>query len=204
MLSQLRSPIQSHHLISTLVIITTKVIGFQFVSPRLDLDVRIDLMLGAGSLQDDMFCDSPSLDQFPKACLLALYEFHQFPGQQADLDVVCEAHAHVLLDWARSPGSRSRFRPCCAPMSEDGIESWRLVWWFIHCLDSYVNFSVGTPYLIDETIVETALFPPKAELIPTLQDGHYRNSYLGVMCEPPWAMIPNLHTITITAMRQDG
>lgn len=47
------------------------------------LDTRVELLLSSSLLEEDIAGDSPSLDQFRKACLVAFYEFHQFPGHQS-------------------------------------------------------------------------------------------------------------------------
>jgi hypothetical protein len=60
--------------------ITAKLTGFKLFPDETALNSRIDLLLGSSLLEDDIVGDSPSLDQFRKACVLALYDFHQFPG----------------------------------------------------------------------------------------------------------------------------
>ncbi len=220
-LSSVRNSLYSRDLVLTLVLITAKLTGFTFASRGFDLDSRIDLMLGPGSLEQDMCDDSQSLDQFRKACLLAFYEFHQFPGQQAWMRVGRLARLAYWRGLDRLDGPRNFQTQALGwgDASQDDLEDWRLVWWFIYRLDSYVNLSSGTPYLIDERGVKTGLLSAQH------QDGQAEQSQQGALkpelylqsrpndlwrlvpiitSGPPAAMLPNLHIVSSTATRQVG
>ncbi|KAH7014747.1 hypothetical protein EDB80DRAFT_864185 [Ilyonectria destructans] len=216
-LSSVRGSVYSRDLISTLLLITAKLTRFTFTSDRFVLDTSIDLILGSGSVEEDIYGDCPSLDHFRKACLLAFYEFNQFPGQQAwiriskltrtaywiGLDRLENLHAHTLGG---------------AVVGQDDLDDWRLVWWFIYRLDSYVNLSYGVPYLIDETLVKTALpwdqqsddlsatqeLDPKPKIyLPSRPDDLWK-LVDAVTSVPRQTSLSNLHTITVTATRQAG
>ncbi|KAK7427992.1 hypothetical protein QQZ08_005423 [Neonectria magnoliae] len=142
-------------LVLTLLFITAKLTGVNFAAAGFGLDSRIDLMLSSGLLQEEMCGDAPSLDQFHKAYLMAFYEFHQFPGQQAWMRVGKPTRMAYWMGLDRVD-SVHPYNPSWDAMGHDEREDWRLVWWFVYRLDTYVNMSSGTPYLIDETLVRTA------------------------------------------------
>ncbi|KAK5988572.1 hypothetical protein PT974_10056 [Cladobotryum mycophilum] len=211
----LRASLYSRDLILTMIVITARLTGFKFASDNFDIDARIDFMLSSGSLQEAMFGDSPSLDQFRKACLLAFYEFHQFPGQQAWMRIGKITRIAYWIGLDRLENNQAIY-PDWAAMSEEEVEDWRFVWWCVYRLDSYANLAAGTPYLIDETMVNTALLrdqpwdrPPGSQLEPLKQ-----KVYLPSQPDSLWELIPsvatdspqtlifNLHIITVTAMRQ--
>jgi hypothetical protein len=151
-----RSYIGSPDLILTLVIVTAKLSDFTFASDRFSLDARIDLTLSSVSLQEDMCGTSPTLDQYRKFCLLAFYEFHQFPGQQAWMRISKLTRMAYWMGLDRLDMLRHT-SPDWIAMSVDDLEDWRLIWWCVYCLDSYANLSTGTPYQIDESLVSTSL-----------------------------------------------
>ncbi len=179
-------------------------------------------MLGSGSLEQDMCDDSQSLDQFRKACLLAFYEFHQFPGQQAWMRVGRLARLAYWRGLDRLDGPRSLQAQAFGwgDGDRDHLEDWRLVWWFIYRLDAYVNLSSGTPYLIDERFVKTGLLnaqrqdgqaeqPQEGLLQPELYYLPSRPNDLwrlvsAITLGPPAALLPNLHIVSSTATRQVG
>ncbi|KAH6869482.1 hypothetical protein B0T10DRAFT_523717 [Thelonectria olida] len=219
-LPSLKDSLYSRDLVLTLLILTAKLTSFKFASDSFDLDSLIDLTLSSGSLQEDVCGDSISLDQFRKACLLAFYEFHQFPGQQAWMRVgKLTRLAYWIgldrLDRLESFGAHDRG---LSAMSRHDIEDWRLVWWFVYRLDTYANLSSGTPYLIDERIVQTALaFDEQLDCRPESQQRPQKPKlFLPFHPDSLWELVPpvtsdshgtslfNLHIITATATRQVG
>ncbi len=219
-LASARNSEYSNDLVFTLVLITAKLTSFKFASRDFDLDSRIDLMLSSGSVEQDMCDDSQSLDQFRKACLLAFYEFHQFPGQQAWMRVGRLTRLAYWRGLDRLDGPRHFQAQSLGwgGASEDQLEEWRLVWWFIFRLDAYVNLSSGTPYLIDERCVRTRLLggqqlpgghpeqqaPPQPDLFLPSRPNDLWRLVSAVTSGPPGALLPNLHVITSTATRQVG
>ncbi|KAJ6034280.1 hypothetical protein N7499_001489 [Penicillium canescens] len=211
-----RSSLYSRDLISTLVLITAKLTGFTFSSDDIDIDACIDLMLSSGSLQEDMFGDVPSLDQFRKACLLAFYEFHQFPGRQAWMRISKLIRMAYWIGLDHLENLRPSL-PYWCEMSQHELEDWRLVWWCVYRLDSYANLSVGTPYLIDETLVNTALIRDQpSDSLEESQPGRQGQLYLpsqpdrlwellsAIASDSPQTSLFNIHIITTTATRQVG
>ncbi|KAH7124644.1 hypothetical protein EDB81DRAFT_846945 [Dactylonectria macrodidyma] len=204
----------SRDLILTLVLITAKLTEFTFSSQSFDLDTRIDLMLSSGWSQVDIYSNCPSLDQFRKACLLAFYEFHQFPGQQAWMRI---GKLTRMAQWIGIDRLEllHAYGPSWGAMSQDDFEDWRLVWWFVYRLDSYANLSTGTPYLIDEKLVRTALLSDRP-LDCLSESPQHQNLYLPPRPDDLWELVLamsscsrqtslfNLHIITATAMRQVG
>lgn len=206
----------SRDLILTLVLITAKLTRFTCHSETVDIDASIDLMLSSGSLQEDMFGDFPSLDQFRKACLLAFYEFHQFPGRQAWMRIGKLIRTAYWIGLDRIESLRSSL-PYWREMSQNDLDDWRLVWWSVYRLDSYANLSAGTPFLIDETMLNTALV--REQFLNDLQQSQPRRQeefYLPSKPDHLWELLPaiasvsqqtslfTIHIITTTATRQVG
>ena len=103
-----------------------------------------------------MCADSPTLDQFRKFCLLAFYQFHQFPGHQAWMRIGKLVRMGYWIGLDRLDVLRMSSRDW-STASDDDIEDWRLVWWCLYRLDSYANLAVGTPYQVNEQVINTAL-----------------------------------------------
>lgn len=203
----------SHEFVLTLVLITAKLIGFDFIRDGNNVNAQIDNVLSLGYLEEEMFGELPSLDQLRNACLLAFYEFHQFPGRNAWLRIgkITRIAYWMGLDRLEDP------RILSSLADQGHIEDWRLVWWSIYLLDSYANLSAGTPYLINEGLVATALVqnqqplslpngPPdmgeKLFLPSQPQDLYKLASSVAVHSQPESTF--NFHVITTTAMRQVG
>lgn len=215
-LPSVRASLYSHDLTSTLVLITAKLTGFTFSSDDIDIDACIDLMLCSGSLQEDMFSDVPSLDQFRKACLLAFYEFHQFPGRQAWMRISKIIRMAYWIGLDHLENLRISL-PYWGEMSQHEIDDWRLVWWCVYRLDSYANLSAGTPYLVDETLVNTSLIRDQPlDRLEASQPGCQEQLYLPSRPDRLWELLSavasdsqptssfNIHIITVTATRQVG
>ncbi|KAF5253143.1 hypothetical protein FANTH_1974 [Fusarium anthophilum] len=143
-------------LAEALLLITAKLLGFKFASPRFDLDGRIDLILSNTTLQEDTAGDFPSLDLFRKFCLLVFYEFHQFPGQQAWVRIGKIVRLAYWMGLDRLDIIQS-VSPEWSNVSDADLQNWKLVWWCVYRLDSYANLSSGTPYQVDERLVNTSL-----------------------------------------------
>ncbi|KAJ5177402.1 uncharacterized protein N7500_000101 [Penicillium coprophilum] len=210
-LDKYRNSLCNEGLISVMVTITAKLIGYKLFPEECVLNARIDLLLGSSLLEDDIVGDSPSLDQFRKACMLALYDFHQFPGHQSWMRIGRLTRMAYRIGLDRLEPLRAMC-PDWGCLSKDDIEEWRSVWWCIYRLDSYSNLSSGTPYLIDNSFVNTSLLldacEPNGESSPM-------TLYLPADSEHLWKLLPtiisnletrmkNIHIISISAMRQAG
>lgn len=205
-----RNALCSKDLISTMAIITAKLIGF--APEGSDLDTRIDHLLSSNHLELDIIGDSPTLDQMRKAYILAFYEFHQFPGDQSWMRIgrLTRIAYRVGIDkLERLP----TFYPDWAAISNDELQEWRLLWWCIYKIDSYTNLAAGTPYLIDKDFINTALMmshPRTLSLNGRADDS--KTVYLPTSSQGLWEVIPaltsdpdtflaNIHIVTVTAMR---
>ncbi|KAJ5629714.1 hypothetical protein N7528_003371 [Penicillium herquei] len=166
-------------------------------------------MLSSSLLEDDMVGDSPSLDQFRKACVLAFYEFHQFPGHQSWKRIGNLARLAYRIGLDRLEGIRAMY-PDWRCLSLDDIQEWRSIWWCIYRLDTYSNISTGTPFLIDPEFTNTSLI-----LDSSASDPNPQELFLPAGFEDLWRLIPtitanpetlmrNIHIISIAATREAG
>lgn len=212
-----------------MALITALITGFKFASADFDLDARINLVLSAGLVEQEAHKAPPTINQFRKDCLLTFYESQQFLGNQAWVrlgGLVRLAYRKGLdrLDEAQTGQTRVG---AWGGASQDDLDDWRLVWWFIYRLDTSVSLSLGTPYLIDEKNVKTSL--PGPDLLPepvlpgfTNEERRRREgtleSRLYLPCHPndhwqlipditfgsPATIVPNLDILFSTAIRQFG
>ncbi|CVL11539.1 uncharacterized protein FPRN_14034 [Fusarium proliferatum] len=200
----------SPELAEALLLITAKLLGFKFSSPHFDLDGRIDLILSNTTLQEDTAGDFPSLDLFRKFCLLVFYEFHQFPGQQAWMRIGKIVRLAYWMGLDRLDIIQS-VSPEWSNVSDADLQNWKLVWWCVYRLDSYANLSSGTPYQVDERLVNTSLnhqdqlsqgfvapcrLPHDPRSLPDL--------LLFVKTGSESSVLFNIHLITVTVLRQFG
>ncbi|KAJ5759586.1 hypothetical protein N7520_006742 [Penicillium odoratum] len=196
-------------LVSTIVAITAKLNGLNSLADDNSLDAQIDRLLSSSLLEDDIIGTTPSLDQFRKACLLAFYDFHQFPGHQSwmRIDQITRMAYRTGLDRLES---LRELHSDWGALSNDEIQEWRSVWWCIYRLDTYSNLSSGTPNLIDHQFVNTSfiLDQSSAENVP--QQVHLPSDYadlcrlLPVFALSPKTFLLNVHILSIAAMRQTG
>lgn len=177
------------------------------------IDNQIDSLLSSSTVEDDSFTNFPSLDQFRKSCILAFYEFHQFPGHQAWIRIgkLTRMAYHIGLDRLETLRARhAEWRV----LSKEDMDEWRAVWWCIFQLDSYSNLSSGTPYLVDEGLVNTAMIihntaqPSNVGDAPpqVLLSVHLENLWklLPAVTSHPETLIPNIKIITTTMLRKAG
>ncbi|EMT71666.1 hypothetical protein FOC4_h10017102, partial [Fusarium odoratissimum] len=197
-------------LVEALLLITAKLLGFKFASTHFDLDGRIDQILSNTTLQEDTAGDFPGLDLFRKFCLLVFYEFHQFPGQQAWVRIGKIVRLAYWMGLDRLDIIQS-VSPEWSNVSDADLQNWKLVWWCVYRLDSYANLSSGTPYQVDERLVNTSLnhqgqlsqdfaapcrLPHDPRGLPDL--------LLLVKAGSESSLLFNIHLITITVLRQFG
>ncbi|TXC02668.1 hypothetical protein FocTR4_00015682 [Fusarium oxysporum f. sp. cubense] len=200
----------SSELVEALLLITAKLLGFKFASTHFDLDGRIDQILSNTTLQEDTAGDFPGLDLFRKFCLLVFYEFHQFPGQQAWVRIGKIVRLAYWMGLDRLDIIQS-VSPEWSNVSDADLQNWKLVWWCVYRLDSYANLSSGTPYQVDERLVNTSLnhqgqlsqdfaapcrLPHDPRGLPDL--------LLLVKAGSESSLLFNIHLITITVLRQFG
>lgn len=201
-------------LISTIVIITAKLTGFTVNGDNLrSVDAELDLLLSSSLLEDDLIGDTPSLDQFRKAYLLAFYEFHQFPGHHAWLRVGRVTRMAYRIGLDRLEHVRAVYSDW-GTVSSEYMQEWRWIWWCIYRLDCYTNLSSGMPYLIDDGCIGTS-FIGSNTLPQDLTENLPREVFLPLSSEnitkillvvpsQPDTLLKNVHTITTATLRQVG
>ncbi|KAK7419312.1 hypothetical protein QQX98_003464 [Neonectria punicea] len=177
-----------------------------------DIDNKIDLMLSRALLGECLMSDPPSINEYRQVCLLAFYESHQFPGRTSWMRIGSLVSMAYWIGLDRLDNVHQH-GPNRAVMIEGDLEAWRIIWWFIFRLDSYANLSASTPFSIDETVIETALPRENAsggggrtsqgQMLPAGIDA-LSELITSVMPDQRRAMLPNLHLITIMALRQIG
>jgi hypothetical protein len=94
------------------------------------IDDRIDALLSSSFVEDDLFADNPTLDQFRQSCMLAFFEFHQYPEHQSWMRItkLTRMAYRVGLDRLETLRSRHLKR---RKLSEEDLDEWRAVWWCI-------------------------------------------------------------------------
>ncbi|KAL5365924.1 hypothetical protein BJX96DRAFT_21296 [Aspergillus floccosus] len=210
-----RSSLCAEDLITTIVIITAKLTGFTANEEGLQsLDAELDLLLSSSLLEDDLVGDTPSLDQFRKAYLLAFYEFHQFPGHHAWLRIGRLTRMAYRIGLDRLDHVHALY-PDWRNVSSENIQEWRWIWWCIYRLDCYSNLSSGMPYLIDDATIGTSLVRSNPILHPDTMEELPREFFLPpspenlpkmLLAAPlhPETLLRNIHTITTAILRQAG
>jgi hypothetical protein len=177
------------------------------------IDAQIDSLLSSSTVEDDLFSNFPSLDQFRKSCILAFYEFHQFPGHQAWLRIGKLTRMAYRIGLDRLENLRTR-HPEWGFLSKEDMDEWRAVWWCIYYLDSYSNLSSGTPYLINEDLVDTAMITHNITQPSNVEDAapqvvlsfHLEKLWelLPAVTSDPETLIRNINNITTTMLRKAG
>ncbi|RYP74345.1 hypothetical protein DL771_003012 [Monosporascus sp. 5C6A] len=144
-------------LIVTIAAVTAKILGPIDTWNPYDLDLCLNSLLASPPLWEGSDGVRTDLDSFRQECLLAYYDFHQFPGASACMRIARltrKAYA-VGLHQIENPDLCSAFQPKAE--TEDVIDDWRYVWWCVYCFDSYSNISAGTPFIVDGESINTAL-----------------------------------------------
>ncbi|KAJ5535567.1 hypothetical protein N7513_008753 [Penicillium frequentans] len=190
-----------------MVIIATKLTQFARCDDGPNLDARLDSLLSSSLLEDDLAGDAPSLDQFRKAYILAFYEFHQFPGHHSWLRIGRVTRMVYRIGLDRLDHIRLLY-PDWSMVSDEDIQEWRALWWCIYRLDTYSNLASGTPYQIDDTVINTFFTFSETKSgsqgisLPPNSDG--LSELLPAITSDPGALLDNIHNVTIATMRQAG
>lgn len=204
-LRQYRDSLCSQDLITTMAIIASKLTRSAGCNETPDLDAELDSLLRSSLLEDDLVGDALSLDQFRKACILAFYEFHQFPGHHSWLRIGRVTRMAYRMGLDRLDHIRLLY-PDWGNASDEDIQEWRALWWCIYRLDTYSNLALGTPYQIDDTVINTFFnfSNGKSEgvLLPPNSDG--LSELIPAITSDPETLLDNIHNITIATMRQAG
>lgn len=162
-------------------------------------------------LEVDLIGDSPSIDQFRKSCILAFYEFHQFPGNQSWMRIGRLTRLAYRVGLDRLENLRDLYSEWKI-LSYEEIREWRAIWWFIYRLDSYSNISSGTPFLIDDHFIKTSLVLDSSS---TTTENTAKELFLPSEASRLWEILPtivsspetclgNVHIVAIAVTRQAG
>lgn len=201
-------------LLVTVVTVAAKVLSPISFWTAEDIELCIKFLLEKASPETAAPGTHNALDSFRQECLLAYYEFHQFPGSSSWMRIsrLARRAYSVGVNQIDNPDLCSAFDRATA--TEDEIEEWRYLFWCIYCLDSYSNISVGTPFVVELESINTAL--PR---IPHNQvddpPAPLPKIFLPDDIEEVWktakevisngAMVDlNLHLVTTTILRQAG
>lgn len=144
-------------LVVTITVITAKLLGPVHDWNPQDLNLCLNALLTVTQENEPVHHGQADLERFQQECLLAYYDFHQSPGPQAWMRIARlsrKAYA-VGLHQIENPEMCSAFDSVLA--TDDIVEDWRFLWWCVYCLDSYSNISSGSPFIIDEQVMNTAL-----------------------------------------------
>lgn len=190
-----------------MVIIATKLTHSAGCDGGPDLDAALDSLLNLSLLEDDLVGDALSLDRFRQACILAFYEFHQFPGHHSWLRIGRLTRMAYRIGLDRLDHIRLLY-PDWGTVSDEDIQEWRALWWCIYRLDTYSNLALGTPFQIDDTTINTFFTfsdtksTSQGILLPPNSDG--LSELLPAITSDRETSLDNIHNVTIAIMRQAG
>ncbi|KAI0909085.1 hypothetical protein F4823DRAFT_596111 [Ustulina deusta] len=145
------------NLLVTLVTVAAKVLSPISFWKSEDVELCMKFLLETMSPETGPHNTHNSLESFRLECLLAYYEFHQFPGSSSWMRIsrLTRRAYTVGINQVDNPELCSAFD--CTTATEDEIEDWRYLFWCIYCLDSYSNISFGTPCVVEVESINTAL-----------------------------------------------
>ncbi|KAH7409620.1 putative fungal-specific transcription factor [Cadophora sp. MPI-SDFR-AT-0126] len=148
----------SRSLLLTILGISARLQGLTSVWTNPSLEICLRSLITSTKIADEEISNSlVSLGKLQQACLLAFYEFHQYPGQNAWLRVgqltrkAYQFGLHQLDNQDQCPLFDINV------ISDAEIEEWRSLWWCIYCLDSYCNITAATPFVVELDSVKTGL-----------------------------------------------
>ena len=197
----------------TIVTVTAKVLGSISFWASENVELCMKFLLETVSPESPGTTDN-SLESFRLECLLAYYEFHQFPGSGSWMRIskLARRAYRVGINQIDNPELCSAFD--CTVATEDDMEDWRYLFWCIYCLDSYSNITVGTPFIVELESINTSLAtrpydqaheiaaPGSKLFLPDEVDDIWKTAKEvvsnGVMVNY------NLHMVTTTILRQAG
>ncbi|KAI0161530.1 hypothetical protein GGR57DRAFT_361092 [Xylariaceae sp. FL1272] len=163
-LKQYDEGIADRTLFITMITVTAKILGPINFWKADDLESCMSYLLQLTSLDTNFLSTQFSLDTFRFECLLAYYEFHQFPGSSSwtRISNLCRKLYSVGVNQIDSSRDLcSAFDASLA--SEDDVEDWRYLFWCMYCLDTYANFTFGTPFVIELESINTSLVRRSAQ-----------------------------------------
>ncbi|KAI0113785.1 hypothetical protein GGR51DRAFT_25362 [Nemania sp. FL0031] len=213
-LKQYDDGLAERSLLVTMVTVAAKVLGPVNFWKAEDVELCMKFLLETMPTETAPPDIHGSLDSFRLECLLAYYEFHQFPGSSSWMRIsrLARKAYRLGINQIDNPELCSAFD--YATVTEDEIEDWRYLFWCIYCLDSYSNISVGTPFVVELESINTALARTPHDQTQTLSTS-VPKVFLPDDVEDIWKAAKdvvsngilinyNLHMITTTTLRQAG
>ncbi|KAI3317522.1 hypothetical protein HD806DRAFT_514861 [Xylariaceae sp. AK1471] len=201
-------------LLVTMVTVAAKVLGPVSFWNAENVEICMRFLLEAMLPETATPDTHNSLDSFRLECLLAYYQFHQFPGSSSWMRIsrLARRAYSVGIHQIDNPELCSAFDNTMA--TEDEIEDWRYLFWCIYCLDSYSNITVGTPFIVELESINTALVrKPHVEdrSLPASVPKVFLPGDVGCIWKTAKDVVSNgimvnynLHMITTTILRQAG
>ncbi|KAK8093971.1 hypothetical protein PG997_000656 [Apiospora hydei] len=121
------------------------------------VDMCLASLLASTTSDEDLNLSRGNLSRFRLECIMAYYEFGQFPGTTSWMRVSrLTRKAHALgLNQIENPNLCSAFDTQMS--TEQEMEDWRYAWWCVFTLDSYVNAASAACTIVDHESINTAL-----------------------------------------------
>ncbi|KAK8086465.1 hypothetical protein PG994_001439 [Apiospora phragmitis] len=121
------------------------------------VDMCLASLLASTTSDEDLNLSRGNLSHFRLECIMAFYEFGQFPGTTSWMRVSrLTRKAHALgLNQIENPNLCSACDTRLA--TEHELEDWRYAWWCVFTLDSYVNAASAACTIVDHESINTAL-----------------------------------------------
>ncbi len=203
----------SRSLLLTIFVVSAKILGPPKFWTNDGLETCVRRLLEAKLIDKECPTKRISLDNFRQACLLAFYAFHQYPGNEA-WTRIGQLTRKAYQCGLHQIDNNDRFSAFEGDsMSEDKLDEWRRVWWFIYCLDSYSNIAVATPSVVENDSVKTALVTTplsnpagtpmeltKTIFLPTETSMLWKTTK--EIIDAPGDFGFNMHIVTTTLLRQ--
>ncbi|KAK6844476.1 NAD(P)-binding protein [Apiospora arundinis] len=155
-MDQYNAGIISSELIVAMVAVTARILVPVPSWPPHSVDMCLASLL-ASTTSDDFNLSRGNLCRYKLECIMAFYEFNQFPGTTSWMRVSrLTRKAYALgLNQIENPHLCSAYDARMA--TEHEIEDWRYAWWCVFALDSYVNAASGACTNVDIESINTAL-----------------------------------------------
>ncbi len=203
----------NRQLLLTLLGITAQIQGFVPLWANTALKSSLEYLLSNNSVEEEILENMVSLEKFQRECLLAFYEFHQYPGKKA-----WQRISRLTRNAYQYGMDQIDNREHCSlydhnPMTDGETEEWRCLWWCIYCLDSYCNITAATPFVIELDSVRTALVETQgtADSLTGVAGAIFLPAETELLWNTTKEIIarpgdsnPNLHLVTTTLLREAG
>ncbi|KAJ9612108.1 hypothetical protein H2200_003705 [Cladophialophora chaetospira] len=198
-------------LLDTILAVVAKIRGRSHVWTDSSPDHYLQGRLNTQAYEKETTNSFASLDKAIESCILAFYEFHQYPGNKAWLRIARLARGAYQCGLHQLDNRDQFALYDSEAIADDEVEEWRQIWWCIYCFDSYSNITAATPFLIEVDSIRTALLSTH----PSLHSPSTASAPLFLPAEPDvlWktakeivtqgrSTISNLQMVTQAALRK--